>query len=87
MMTRKFVIFPLAVTVNPGSTTVAVAFCMELTVVVPPTVTVEAVCAKDFEAPPNSITATATTPTNQFFKLVANTDLFIIDRLNSDEEE
>jgi hypothetical protein len=25
--------------------------------------------------------------TNQVFKLVANTDLFIIDRLNSDEEE
>jgi hypothetical protein len=29
----------------------------------------------------------ATTPTNQFFKLVANTDLFISDRLMSDEEE
>ena len=54
---------------------------------VPPTVTVVALCANDLLTPPRSKTATATTPTNQFFKLVANTDLFIIDRLNSDVEE
>ena len=78
---------PLAVTVSPGSTTVATLLDMELTLVVPPTVTVVALCANDLLTPPRSKTATATTPTNQFFKLVANTDLFIIDRLNSDVEE
>ena len=78
---------PLETTLNVGSIIVETLLLILFVEEAPVTVTVVADCAKDFEAPPNSITATATTPTNQFFKLVANTDLFIIDRLNSDEEE
>ena len=57
---------------------------MELTEVLPPTVTFVADWAIDFEALLSNKTATAVTPKIQFFVLLANIeDLFIIDQLIS----
>ena len=64
--------------VKPASTTVATLLEIEFTLDVPPTVTVEADCAKLRCIPDNNATDVIIKPTNQFFKLGVRKVFFIL---------